>query len=123
MALKATIFRAVNIAKAAIQDLGVDALLIKRCQDAYIPGSSPTFSELTYPVKMVMTAYDAKEIDGDRIQASDFQAIVLPAADITQVPEPNDVIRIELLDYRVVMNSKVMAGDSVALSQLQLRLR
>lgn len=72
---------------------------------------------------MVMTAYDAKEIDGDRIQASDFQAIVLPAADITQVPEPNDVIRIELLDYRVVMNSKVMAGDSVALSQLQLRLR
>lgn len=121
--LKSVVMSAVSQARKAVQDLGVDGLIIQRIQKPYVPGTVPDYTEIRTAVKVVMSGYKSFEIDGDRIQARDLQGLVFPIDGTDIVPEPNDVIRIDDIDYRVVSNEKVMAGNTVALSQLQLRIR
>lgn len=127
--LKASLLSAVNASKRAVQDLAVLAVLIRRGDPVHVPGSAPTYPEVTEIVSIVPVAYKISEIDGDRIKASDIKGLVFPEAEST-IALPNDIIRIAQVssapgfpngDYRVILNDKVMAGDMVALSQLQLR--
>lgn len=76
---------------------------------------------------MVFTKFDTREVDEDRVQASDWRGLVFPE---TGLPDfnTNDIIRVasglqDVVsgDYRIVNDDKVMAGDAVALHQLQLR--
>lgn len=118
--LKATVLMAVAKAKVAVQDLAEDAVLMKRVPAPHVPGQAAGHVSTPYPIKLVRTSYHAREIDGDRIRASDYKGLVFTEIH-GKIPEPNDLVNVGPLSYRVLVNDKVMAGDSVALSQLQLR--
>lgn len=125
--LKAQILAAVKKAKTAVQDLAVPAKHVKRGSPVHVPGSAPTYPETLTDVSIVFTRYSANEVDGERVQASDWRGIVFPETGLTAL-DTNDIIRLatsvaDLItgDYRILGDSKVMAGDTVALHQLHLR--
>jgi hypothetical protein len=125
--LKAVVLAGVAKAQAAIQDLAVSVKHVKRGAVIHVPGSAPTYPETLTNVSMVFTRYQSKEIDNDRIQASDWRGIVFPASTLP-VFNTNDIIRIaaglqDIIagDYRIINDDKIIAGDTVVLHQLQLR--
>lgn len=125
--LKAVVLAGVAKAKEAVQDLAVLVKHVKRGAVVHVPGSAPVYPETLTDVSMVLTRFQSREIDNDRVQASDWRGLVFPASTLP-VFNTNDVIRIaaglqDLLagDYRIVNDDKIMAGDTVALHQLQLR--
>lgn len=123
--LKDQVLNAVVSAKLALQDLAVDAIHIEQGEITYIPGTTPDYStESSTPVKIVITNYDDKEIDNDRIMSTDLQGIIFfEGTDITNEPKPNSVIRVTSLstDYRVINGKKILVGNRIAISILQLR--
>lgn len=93
----------------------------------FVPGNAPTYPETVTAVSIVFIKFQVKEVDGDRIQSSDWRGLVFPE---TGLPDfnTNDVIRVpsglkDIIngDYRILDDDKVMAGDTVALHQLHLR--
>lgn len=118
--LKQDVLAGVEAAKVAVQDLAVPLQLIKRGVSTHVPGSAPTHTETAYPVMVVLVSFKTKEIDNDRIRASDRSGLIFPEVN-QPTPEPNDLIRGSGIEYRILYNDKVMAGDTVALSQVHLR--
>lgn len=125
--LKQQILAAVAKAKIAVQDLAIVVDHVARGAAVHVPGSAPTYPETVTDVSIVFTRFEAREVDDDRVQASDWRGLVFPE---TGLPDfnTNDIIRVasglqDVVsgDYRIVMDDKVMAGDAVALHQLQLR--
>lgn len=119
--LKSTVLNAVAVAKRAVQDLAVPAVLVQRGEVSHVPGLAPDYPVVNSAVQVVITEYDSKEIDNDRILASDLQGLIFPETG-QPVPKPNDQLRVGVVTYRIIQNRRVMAGDSLALSQTQLRL-
>jgi hypothetical protein len=125
--LKSSILAAIGKVKSAVQDLAITVSHVVRGAAVHVPGSAPTYPETSTDVSIVIVKFQAKEIDGDRIQASDWLGLVFPRSDFLDF-NANDVIRIPggLVniaggDYRIINNDKVLVGDTVALHQLQLR--
>lgn len=125
--LKAVVLAGVAKTKEAVQDLAVLVKHVKRGTVTHVPGSAPVYPETLTDVSMIFTRYQSREVDNDRIQASDWRGIVFPATSLP-VFNTNDVIRIatglqDIIagDYRIINDDKIMAGDTVALHQLQLR--
>lgn len=119
--LKSTILTAVETARLAAQDLAVEATLVSRGAATHVPGSAPVYPTTTSTISVLPTKFEDDEIDGQRVKASDFKYLTFPKPGV-KTPEPNDTLIIGGLIFRVIHNDRVMAGDSVALSQLQLRL-
>lgn len=119
--LKSTILAAVESARLAAQDLIIDAILTHREEVQHIPGVTPTYPEVVNTISVLPTKFEDKEIDGQRVKASDFKYLAFPKAGV-EPPVPNDLLEIGGVTYRVIFNDRVMAGSDVALSQLQLRL-
>jgi hypothetical protein len=118
--LKEVVKQAVAAAKAAVQDLAVDAVLVHRGATTHVPGSAPTYTETTQDIKIVVVSYTVKETDGERVRVGDRAGLIFPeVGDAT--PEPNDVVQIGAENLRIIRNDRVMAGDEVAMSQVQLR--
>lgn len=119
--LKQQVLDSVKAVKLAVQDLAVDATLVVRGDPTYVPGSAPTYGTSNVAVKVVLSSFEFKEIDGDRIRASDVQGLVFPEEG-KPIPKPNDQLTISSVTYRIISNERVMAGDEAALSRLQLRI-
>ncbi len=125
--LKQQILSAVGKAKIAIQDLAVPVSHVQRGAAVHVPGSAPTYPETVTAVSLFFTRFENKEVDGDRIQSSDWRALVFPEPNLPDF-NANDVIRVgaglqDVIagDYRIINDDKVTAGDAVALHQLHLR--
>ena len=118
--LKDTVLTAVGLAKFAIENLAFSAVHVQRGAAVQVPGSATTYPEVTTDVKVVSVMWDYKEIDGERVLATDLKWLVFPETG-RPVPKPNDVFRVGSSEYRVINNSKIMAGDTLALSQLHVR--
>jgi len=118
--LKGKVLSAVAKAKAAVQDLAFEGTLVTRGAAVHTPGSEPTYPEVSTPVSIVESKFETKELEDQRILASDRKWLVFPTA-TGGVPKPNDMIYVGTRQYRVINNDKVMAGYEVALSQLQIR--
>lgn len=126
--LKATILAAVATAKGAVADLAVVVSHVERGAAVHVPGSAPTYPETLTDVSVVFSKYDSKELEDTTIMASDYKGLVFPESSLPDI-KANDFIRVpsglrDILagDYRVIKNDRVMAGDTVALHQLQLRM-
>jgi exosome complex RNA-binding protein Rrp4 len=124
--LKQVVLQAVATAKAAVQDLAIPCQLIQKSMPTHVPGTAPSSTPVTHDVKIIHDKFETKEIDGERVRASDHKVLIFPETG-QPVPETNDVITGDIdksgvKSYRVINNDKVMAGDTVALSQVQLRL-
>jgi hypothetical protein len=119
--LKSTVLGAVESAKQAVGDLAIPANLIRRGEAIFVPGSPPTYPETQYDVKIVITSFQTKEIDEQRIRSSDRKGLIFPESG-QPTPQPNDLIEAGGSLFRIIYNDKVMAGDAVALSQVHLRL-
>lgn len=125
--LKATVVQAVATARSALGDLLMEAQLVKREPAVYVPGTTPEYPESEAGVMIYMSRYFEREVDGDRIRASDYRSLVFPVdAGSTilpgAVPDLNDVLRVGEQAYRVMRANNVMAGDAVVLSEVQMRL-
>lgn len=124
--LKAQVLSAIRTAKSAVQDLAVACQYIVTVIPEYIPGSTVTPTESATDVSVVFTKFGITEIDGERIQASDWKGLVFPESNLDF--DTNHVIRVSTNtnisagDYRIIANDKVMVGDTVGLHQLQLRM-
>lgn len=127
-ALKATVLSAVQSAEEAVDDLKIAAKYVKRSAAVHVPGSVPTYSETLTDVFVVMTRFESREVDGDRVMASDWKGLVFykPSLPVFQL---NDLIRfttdfgdVKAGDYRIVYNDQVTVGGRTALHQLHLRL-
>lgn len=118
--LKDAISSAVAKAKVAIGDLATPAQLVVRDVQSYIPGVPVSPDETSFGISIVITKYSIKEIDGDRIQATDLKGLTFKELGVP-TPKPNDRITVGSATYRVMYNEPVMAGDDPVLSQLQLR--
>lgn len=125
--LKPNILAAISKVKSAVQDLAITVSHVVRGAAVHVPGNAPTYPESSTDVSIVIVKFQAKEIDGDRIQASDWLGLVFPRPDYLDF-NTNDIIRVSagltniaLGDYRIINNDKVLVGDTVALHQLQLR--
>jgi hypothetical protein len=119
--LKAKILAAVEAARLAVGDLLFETVLVERGAAVHVPGSAPTYPETLTTVSVYEMAFDSKEIDGERVLASDRKWLVFPVSS-GNVPKPNDIFRSGAKEYRVVDNDKTMAGDVVALSTCQVRV-
>jgi len=122
--LKSTILSGVAKAKSSLQDLAIPAKLVSRTPTVHVPGVAPVSTEVVTDISIVLSSYREKEIDGDRIKASDLAGIIFPE-DGQPVPESNDLVKYGpnfSTIMRILANNKVMAGEDVALSQVQLRL-
>jgi hypothetical protein len=113
------VLQAVATAKAACGDLLIDATLVEREVRTHVPGVAPKHDEIESDCQIALTRFSSKEIDGDRIRASDYDGILFHT---TTVPKENDLVRWTEGTYRIVNNRRVMAGDTVAVSQVHLRL-
>jgi hypothetical protein len=125
--LKDTVLKAVATARRAFGDLLIDAKIVKREILKHIPGTTPRYPETEADVKIYMSRYSQKEIDGDRIKASDFRVIVFPVDSNSlllpnEVPTVNDLIRVGDVQYRTMFSNNVMAGDQVAIAEVHMRL-
>lgn len=125
--LKSSVLSAIAAAKVAVQDLVFPAVHVQRGAAVHVPGSTPTYPETLTDISVFFAKYKITEIDGDRIQASDWQGISFPEAG-QPIIKANDIIRIPVTiesvaagDYRVVNNEPVMVGSAPALYQMQLR--
>lgn len=124
--LKVQVLAAINTAKSAVQDLAVKCQYIVRTIPDYVPGTTVTPTESATDVSVVFTKYGITEIDGERIQASDWKGLVFPESNLDF--DTNHVIRVAVNtnipagDYRIIVNDKVMVGDTIGLHQLQLRM-
>lgn len=121
--LKETVLAGVATAKKAVQNLAIPAKLVARTAVTHTPGQAPTATEAISDIKIVLSGYKEKEIDNDRIKANDLAGLIFPEEG-QPIPEANFLVRYGPtfgLEYRVIANNKVMAGDEVALSQVQLR--
>jgi hypothetical protein len=121
--LKETVLAGVATAKKSVQNLAIPAKLVVRTVQDHIPGLPVGHDETIYDIKIVLSAYKEKEIDNDRIKANDLAGLIFPE-DGQPVPEANFLVRYGpgfSFEYRIIANNKVMAGDTVALSQVQLR--
>jgi hypothetical protein len=78
-------------------------------------------------VSLVFTKFESKEVDNDRVMSSDWKGLVFPETGLPPlmangtIRVPSGLTDIASGDYRIINNDKVMAGDTVALHQLQLR--
>ena len=127
-ALKATVLAAVQSAEEAVEDLKIPAKYVKRSAAVHVPGSVPTYSETLTDVNVVMTRFESKEVDDDRVMASDWKGLVFYKSSLPTF-QLNDLIRfatdfgdVKAGDYRIVYNDQVTAGGRTALHQLHLRL-
>ena len=122
--LKQQVLAGVEAAKLACQDLAMSAVLIVQGEVTHVPGFAPEPATDEYDVKIVVSKYNSKEIDGDRILASDEQALIFPE-DGQPVPKLNDRIFVSTFDkeYRIQNAEYVRAGDDIALTIAQLRLQ
>lgn len=122
--LKGKVLAAVEKARIATQDLAFEATLVQRGAAVHVPGSAPTYPETSTTVSLVPSKFESKEIDGERVKASDLRWLMFPVAGSSSVvPEPNDLIYVGTKRYKVIYNDKVMAGSAVALSQIQVRIQ
>lgn len=123
--LKAQLIAAVREAVTALGDLAVVASHVRMAQPTHVPGTTPTLVETLYSVKVVITGYSVRELAqlGDRVQASDRQAIVLPLDGnvLNPPPKPNDLIRTGSINYRIIHAEHILAGTDTIASTLQLR--
>ena len=110
---------AITSLETSLDDLAYSAEFIKRIKDPYTPGQSITYTETSYTLKVVIIGYDQSEIDGDRIQAQDAKIIVFNSSSV--IPEPNDTITVNAIQYRVIRNQPLYAGSEIILSIVQAR--
>lgn len=126
MPLKETVLAGVAIAKTRLQNLIVSATLVKQGDATYVPGTDPTYPQTTDKISLVITNFRTEEIDGDRIRATDMQGLVFPEDAFVDVVT-NDLLTATVRGvantYRVMQNIPIMAGDTIALHQLVLRLK
>lgn len=126
--LKSTILGAIKSAKSAFEDLLLTVEYVARAAVEYEPGDEYEASEESgISVRMVFTRFDSREVDGDRIQASDWRGLIFPETGLPRF-NTNDVIRVppglvDVIegDYRIKTYNPVMVGDTVGLHQFQLR--
>lgn len=126
-ALKAVVLSAVQTAEVAVEDLKIPAKHVRRTAPVHVPGSPPTYSEILTDVFVVMTRFESKEVDGDRVMASDWKGLVFYRPDLPMF-QVNDFIRFAEAfddvpggDYRIRYDDQVSAGGRTALHQLHLR--
>lgn len=126
-ALKATVLSAVQSAEEAVDDLKIAAKYVKRSAAVHVPGSVPTYSETLTDVFVVMTRFESKEVDEDRVMASDWKGLVFYRPELPTF-QINDFVRFEsdfgdvrAGDYRITYDDQVTAGGRTALHQLYLR--
>lgn len=118
--LQASILRAIESAKIAAGDTLFTVKLVVRTQSPHVPGSATSYTEQLYDALMCWDKFKTNEIDGERVRISDLRSILFPESS-NPVPVPNNLIRIGSTNYRIIDNDKVMVGNALALSRLQLR--
>lgn len=116
--LKATILKAITKARLALQDLAVDATIVSRTPDEYVPGQPATYTEIQTSTKLVLTKYETHEINGTTILASDTRALIFIG---DAVPQVNDLVVTNGQNYRAIDCKPIMLGAQVAVSDVQLR--
>ena len=126
-ALKASILSAVQSAEVAVEDLKIPAKHVKRGAAVHVPGSAPTYPETLTDVYVVMTRFESKEVDEDRVMSSDWKGLVFYRPELPNF-QLDDLIRfandygdIKSGDYRITYNDQVTVGGRTALHQLHLR--
>ena len=115
------VLAAVQSSAALLKAHGLTAtatLLSRTNPSVYTPGQTVTQTETSHSVDAVVTSYDEKEIDGDRVQATDVK-VILVAPPVT--PKVNDVMVVDGVRRRVVMPKLIMIGSQLAAAELQLR--
>lgn len=115
------VLAAVQSSAALLKANGLTAtatLLSRTNPSVYTPGQAVTQTETSHSVDAVVTSYDEKEIDGDRVQATDVK-VILVAPPVT--PKVNDVMVVDGVRRRVVMPKLIMIGSQLAAAELQLR--
>lgn len=118
--LKSIVLSAVEALREAVADLKVPATLTRRTANPYVPGAAPTFTEASHRVEVVYQRYAEREIDHDRIKASDYKAILF-RDQTSPPPAVNDLVVIDSNSFRVINPQHVMVGDAVAVTVAQLR--
>ena len=129
MTLKSTILAAIKTIVPALQDLAISVSYIDRSSPVYVPGGQPTYPVSILNLSIVIVKFTTKEVDGDRVQASDWLGMVIPDTGAVNPPKfnANDLIRVPsglklaAGDYRIIYDDRVLVGDTTVLHQLQLR--
>lgn len=120
MSLQSVIHNAVAQTQKALGDLVLEAELIRGQDLPYQPGKIVVSDPVPYTVHVVKSEFTLKEIDNDRILASDCQMIIFHGTSI--IPKPNDLVKIPNdASFRLVKLLSVHAGSEIVLSVAQAR--
>lgn len=78
-------------------------------------------ADVDYPARFVIVAFDAKEIDGTRILATDKKALVAPGA-LTSDPTPADLlVEKSGVSWSIVAVDTLRPAETTLLYTLQVR--
>lgn len=101
----------------SLEDLAIDALIVSRVADTFVPGQPQGYQESSYEVKVVITNFNFNELQG-QVLASDIKVLVFP---FSAIPKPNDELRIGSLKYRIIKSNAQYVGSEIALHEAQAR--
>lgn len=118
MSLKATILKAVQQIRVAFQDLVVESTLTRRTKKPYVPGTSITYDDVSYPINYVRMKNVNSEEEGERVDDDVVDLYIFPAS---VIPSPNDVLDLDGHSYRIVSNKPLYAGNDIALSVVRVK--
>lgn len=116
--LKADVLSAVIAAREAIQDLVTEVSVTTRTVNPHMPGQPTTYTEVVKTMKLAVVEYTDREIDGERVRATDMKGILFPMDGFVSV---NDTIAFNGQSLRVLNNKPTMVGEAVAVNTLQMR--
>ena len=118
--LKDDVVRAVDDARAILQREGilVEVPVTKRVKQVHARGTPQGYDDTIVNMVMAITAFDEKEIDGDRVFASDLKGVLFPIDGDVGV---NDLVEFVGKLYRIERNAPTLIGTAVLINTLTLR--
>jgi len=105
-----------------IADKGRTVVLVFKTQGAYDPttDAAPVNSSSSQSVKMLLTNYNKRDVDGTLIKSGDKLGLLAPSG-LTRAPKTDDKVTDGGESFTVKNVETIQPGDTVLLYKLQLR--
>jgi hypothetical protein len=113
--------RFAQIASRLLTKFGMTATLVRRVSGTYVPatGAIPV-TETSQSVKVVLTAYPEKMIDGTAIHTGDKQ-VSMSVENLDFLPQAGDRLVVGVVTYNVIQVKEHNPAGTVLLYELQVR--
>jgi hypothetical protein len=110
-----------SLAQRLTDKFGKAVVLREFAGNTFDPSTGQNTASYTdHNANAVVRSYAERLIDGSSVQVGDLEVSV-PAKDLTFVPDTQDRLRMDGVEYAIVNPQRTYSGEQVALYVLQVR--